>query len=215
MSFLDNLRKAASVQTSIVKEDNFLSDDFCDELVNELSTIKFDEATVDNDHYDETIRKAAVTYIIDEALQDRIIDFIKLRYNVDANRVPMFDVLRYHTGGHYIAHSDGSHVHVIDDHYIAKRVIELDRDLGVILYLNKDFTGGDLVFDHTNERLAPKKGMLVAFPSDWKHLHHVEEITSGVRYAIVTWFSTTPNMVPLEEEIPLLCSKPYQKGHKV
>ena len=38
--------------------------------------------------------------------------------------------------------------------------------------------------------LSPQSGLAVAFSSGWENLHYVEPITSGVRYAMPTFFST-------------------------
>lgn len=66
------------------------------------------------------------------------------------------------------------------------------RDLSAILYLNKGFVGGDLLFPTQNIGIHPQPGLLVAFPSGATHEHSVSEVESGVRYCMPIWFTTQP-----------------------
>ena len=78
-----------------------------------------------------------------------------------------------------------------------------------VLYLStqgEEFDGGSFAFtdpsddddgihSRSGERrvmsgLSPQSGLAVAFSSGWENLHYVEPITSGVRYAMPTFFST-------------------------
>ncbi len=94
-------------------------------------------------------------------------------------------LLRYRPGGLYAAHADSENYDPIRDTW--SRI--LDRDFSILLYLNDDFTGGSLRFVTFHYELRPKPGMLVFFPSDRRYLHSAEPVTSGVRYAAVTWVS--------------------------
>lgn len=60
------------------------------------------------------------------------------------------------------------------------------------LYLNdcgNDYQGGGLDFPERGLKITPKAGMLVAFPSGRAFKHEVPPITSGVRYALLSWFT--------------------------
>ena len=59
----------------------------------------------------------------------------------------------------------------------------------MLIYLNDDFKGGMLRFDRFNYRVKPRAGMAVLFPSDCRYIHEAENVTDGVRYAIVSWAS--------------------------
>jgi predicted 2-oxoglutarate/Fe(II)-dependent dioxygenase YbiX len=63
----------------------------------------------------------------------------------------------------------------------------MPRDFSFLIYLNEEFTGGEIVFPNFDFKLIPKKGMFVCFPSDHRFIHKVTETLSGIRYAIVTW----------------------------
>jgi hypothetical protein len=56
---------------------------------------------------------------------------------------------------------------------------------GIIMYLNDDFTGGEIVYPDLNVEYMPKAGVLIAHRAD--ELHGVNEITSGIRYSMTAF----------------------------
>jgi predicted 2-oxoglutarate/Fe(II)-dependent dioxygenase YbiX len=68
------------------------------------------------------------------------------------------------------------------------------RKISIVIFLNTEFEGGDIVFYQDAEHLKPnegfhfraEEGLLLAF-SPYLH-HEVQSVTGGVRYCIVTWF---------------------------
>jgi hypothetical protein len=59
---------------------------------------------------------------------------------------------------------------------------------GVVLYLNEDFEGGELIYPDLKIEIKPKKGMLVYHPGDEKH--RVSKVTSGERYTLTSFIRT-------------------------
>ena len=59
--------------------------------------------------------------------------------------------------------------------------------LSLIVYLNDDFEGGELVFPQHNLTIKPEKGMLIAFPGNLYFHHEVKEVKSGTRKTISLW----------------------------
>jgi hypothetical protein len=86
-----------------------------------------------------------------------------------------FELLRYNTGGFYRTHTDSF-----------KRV---PRSLSCSFALNDDFGGGDWSFFCGDYTLRPPKGSAVLFPSSFMFPHEILEVTSGTRYAVVTWMT--------------------------
>lgn len=108
-------------------------------------------------------------------------------------------ILKYSPGGFYQAHSDS-------DSYEAETGRwrhDLDRDISLLLYLNDEFSGGDLSFEYLDYRIRPRPGMLVWFPSDARYYHGANPVIDGTRYAIVSWaaFADTPKV---RNELPRL-----------
>jgi predicted 2-oxoglutarate/Fe(II)-dependent dioxygenase YbiX len=54
----------------------------------------------------------------------------------------------------------------------------------VLVYLNEDFDGGDLVFPLQNITIRPKKGMTVIFPTSFLYPHAVSPVFLGERYMV-------------------------------
>lgn len=93
------------------------------------------------------------------------------------------DLLYYQPGGLYGMHADS-------ENYMARHqqwVRAKDRDYSLLLYLNDDFEGGHIKFNNFNYHYKPQKGDLVVFPSDHRYLHEAMPVTSGERFAVVSW----------------------------
>ncbi len=92
-------------------------------------------------------------------------------------------VLRYEPGGLYGPHADSEHFMPSEGCW--RKVI--DRDISILLYLNEDFTGGELSFRQFNYRYRPRTGDLLFFPSHGQYAHQALPVGSGVRYVVVSW----------------------------
>ncbi len=84
-----------------------------------------------------------------------------------------FNMLRYQGGQEYKAHYDGN--------------TGTGRSVSVICYLNDDYEGGEVEFVNFGLKVKPKKGMLLIFPSNYAYTHIAHPVTSGTKYALVTW----------------------------
>ena len=110
-------------------------------------------------------------------------DYASRFFEAELDTIEQPSVLKYQAGGRYNAHSDNEYWSEQDHQWIRS----IERDYSILLYLNDGFEGGALYFPNFNFRLAPKRGMLVAFPSDHRYLHAAEPLMSGVRFAVVSW----------------------------
>lgn len=54
----------------------------------------------------------------------------------------------------------------------------------VIIYLNSDYEGGDLVFPHQRKTIIPKKGTVAIFPTSYLYPHLITPVIKGSRYDI-------------------------------
>ena len=110
-------------------------------------------------------------------------DYATRFFQEDLDTIEQPSVLKYSPGGLYNAHSDSEYWD--EASHTWKR--SLDRDFSILIYLNEGFEGGALYFPNFDFRVAPKRGMMVAFPSDHRYLHAAEPLISGTRYAVVSW----------------------------
>jgi len=61
--------------------------------------------------------------------------------------------------------------------------------VSAIYYLNDAFEGGEIVFDRAHLVVKPRRGLLLAFPSDADHVHEILPVRSGARYTMAIWFT--------------------------
>ena len=96
---------------------------------------------------------------------------------MESTKINQIDLLKYDVGGKYRVHTDHSTI--------------TPRSLSVIINLNDEYEGGDLIFTDQKEqeikRLQLEKGTIVFFPSNFMYPHSIEPITKGTRYSIVAW----------------------------
>jgi predicted 2-oxoglutarate/Fe(II)-dependent dioxygenase YbiX len=128
---------------------------------------------------DMTKRTAVIQAMFRKALLEQVAPAYQ-------TRPAMFEppyVLRYPPGGKYVSHADGE-----DFDPKTKRWYRIrDRDVSLLIYLNDDYVGGSLRFDHLNYTYIPKAGDLVFFPSNHLFTHQSLPIESGTKWAIVSW----------------------------
>jgi Rps23 Pro-64 3,4-dihydroxylase Tpa1-like proline 4-hydroxylase len=89
----------------------------------------------------------------------------------------MIQVLKYEEGGFYIPHVDHFH--------------SIPRTMSVVIFVNDNFEGGDFeMFSPDNkesQKIKPKKGRTIMFPSNFLYPHKANVVTKGTRYIIVIW----------------------------
>tara|TARA_R110000765_G_scaffold262123_1_gene362097 strand:- start:177 stop:722 length:546 start_codon:yes stop_codon:yes gene_type:complete len=109
---------------------------------------------------------------------ERIYTFYKAKFPLMiSSKINQIDLLKYSSGGKYETHTDHG--------------TTTARHLSIIINLNDDYEGGDLIFTDQKEkeikRLKLEKGSIVFFPSNFMYPHGIQPITKGTRYSIVAW----------------------------
>lgn len=72
-----------------------------------------------------------------------------------------------------------------DDVDLSSPTGRCDCTYGLVMYLNDDFTGGELVYPELDIEYTPKRGSLVIHRAG--ELHGVKEIHSGMRYSMTAF----------------------------
>jgi Rps23 Pro-64 3,4-dihydroxylase Tpa1-like proline 4-hydroxylase len=114
-----------------------------------------------NNEYSESIQTLVGTYVDMFDIHEPIFDH------------EGYDLLKYSGGQKYDAHYDGGS--------------PSKRSVSVILYLNDDYTGGEIEFVNFGIKIKPKAGTFYIFPSGYAYRHIAHPVESGTKYAIVTW----------------------------
>jgi predicted 2-oxoglutarate/Fe(II)-dependent dioxygenase YbiX len=109
---------------------------------------------------------------------ERLYPFYTIKFpKMTTEKINQIDLLKYTPGGKYEVHTD---------HFTTSI-----RHLSIIINLNDDYEGGDLIFTDQNKkeikRLKLSKGSIVFFPSNFMYPHSIQPITKGTRYSIVSW----------------------------
>jgi len=109
---------------------------------------------------------------------ERLYNYYKIKFpKMNSSKINQIDLLKYNVGGKYEIHID--------------QYTSASRHLSIIMNLNDNYEGGDLIFTDQKEkeikRLKLSKGSIVFFPSDFMYPHSIQPITKGTRYSIVSW----------------------------
>jgi predicted 2-oxoglutarate/Fe(II)-dependent dioxygenase YbiX len=62
------------------------------------------------------------------------------------------------------------------------------RCVSVLIYLNDDYEGGNIVFPNSKVSLKPEAGSMLFFPSNFLYVHEIEPILSGTKYSLPNWY---------------------------
>ena len=101
---------------------------------------------------------------------------------------PFCNVIMDH-GYLLLRYREGEAIKVHSDHTPRTDLPNTWRLLSMILYLNDDYQGGELIFPRQKIEYKPKAGDLVMFPSGFGYPHGTAPVTSGIKYCIVSWFA--------------------------
>ena len=158
------------------------------------SGVKWERAGTFGYGTNQTHRTNYITGITDNALKDNsisqnihnqmymlllatTISYAK-KHDIDQLQHEGYSMLRYSGGQEYKAHADGT--------------TATGRAISAIVYLNDDYEGGEVEFVNFDIKIKPKAGMLLLFPSTYPYTHIAHPVTSGTKYAIVTWIHDRP-----------------------
>lgn len=165
----------------------------------EFAKVKAIKNSVLDSKIDKSIRKTHIYDLNSDALKIYLNGFemarreIESYFNIALLNSSGVQALGYPKGGYYIRHSDNCNDLVDKDgNLIGFKLVAPERKLTTVLFLNDNFTGGELVFNflYENNRqftLKPKKSLLIAFPSNPFFTHEVKEVKSGYRVSLAEW----------------------------
>jgi len=174
---------------AVVEIKNILPSDFIDKII-ALIDYKAKENMTIRTGVDKNIRNVKGYHLTFKNATDmfywnyikkeieRLYYFYKIKFpKMTSSKINQIDLLKYTNGGKYEIHTD---------HYTNS-----PRHLSVIINLNNDYKGGDLIFTDQKEkeikRFKLNKGSVVFFPSNFMYPHSIQPITEGTRYSIVAW----------------------------
>lgn len=185
--------------------DNFIDNSSCDSILdfakNSKESISAELRSSDGTSAkNENTRKTQMfdlPPILEETYQNAFLKHKKKIENYFAKVIissTKIQTLGYFEGFFYKCHSDDSSF-LIDknQNLVGFKLVAPNRKITTVLFANDDFDGGQLEFNFLKNSigesivLRPKKGLLIAFPSNSIFSHEVKRVINGFRLSLVQW----------------------------
>lgn len=172
----------------IYQEKNFLSTDELD-LINAYVSNNSDwERLPDNKLWDD--RCINIPHIsnkdfidklvsINDRVENKIVDILKPHSKIYTE---LFQFCRTFKMPATVPHSDSTGNNGEDNGMSF-------RNFSSLIYLNKDFSGGNLFFPNQNITIVPEPGLLAIFPSTHEYMHGVTEVFDGLRFTMLNFWT--------------------------
>lgn len=174
--------------------DDIIPHDLCDDIIKEFgSDPELIHASIGYGEVNTDVRNVNTIYISDPVILEK--NFEKRRrldqriyecmgvairsYNIIHPSVNIvedsgYQFLKYEVGNFYKQHTDNFKNN--------------PRSISCSIALNDDYEGGEFAFFDKDKIYKVKKGSVLMFPSCFMYPHEILPVTSGTRYAIITWF---------------------------
>jgi len=131
-----------------------------------------------------------ITKIFEDAIKYSVDEYCKIYSNLSKSlksQERFAKLLKYSSGSMMPEHSDNGYT---------------SRILSLIVYLNDDYHGGELIFKNFDLNIKPNAGSVLCFPSAFVYLHEVKKITNGIRYSYPVWFHSKQKQdLPINEKL--------------
>jgi predicted 2-oxoglutarate/Fe(II)-dependent dioxygenase YbiX len=114
-----------------------------------------------------------IYFDIDERLQECVKHYSSL-FNLNLEFQEAVNFVRYGKDQHFQVHSDHGFSYVCT--------------VSTVMYLNDNYTGGELFFPYINYTYTPEEGDIVLFPSNFLYSHAALPVKEGIKYSAVTMF---------------------------
>jgi predicted 2-oxoglutarate/Fe(II)-dependent dioxygenase YbiX len=183
-----------NIRDYIIVIKNILSDQLCDQILNEFK---------DNDEWQDTVVGSGLIKKEIRNCKTIVISYphvieknkdLRLKLDQDIfeasskcitkynNKFPHcrieedsgYELLKYDNGGFYIEHTDSFKAS--------------PRAVSCSFILNDNFEGGEFAFFNKDLKYKLNKGDALMFPSNFMYPHEIMPVTKGIRYSIITWF---------------------------
>lgn len=175
------------LKNRIVEILDFLKEEDCSSFINYLennskighaSSYEYRNGVIANK--DNDLEKFGLPVNFINKVINRIRQSIELEFerSVSLNTI---NAQKFGPGGYGHPHSDNTDESGNPTH------LEINKYSGII-YLNDSYSGGEIYFPDHNLKIRPSSGSLLIFPGGKENIHGVNEILSGDRYSIVSFW---------------------------
>lgn len=185
---------------------NVFSQNECEEIINEFKNDQWSDCgTYGSDFSDArtakyiTISRPLVIQknyekrkkldnLVNKRVHKCIENYCKTYKHININADTGYDLLKYEKNAKHVEHVDMLPGPMFNKDNTVQSISLNPRQVSCSILLNKDFCGGELVFNDSKYKIDKNPGSVVLFPSNFLFPHQVTPVAKGVRYCIVTWF---------------------------
>jgi hypothetical protein len=185
-------------QDKILEIKNFYAEDYCRDVIEYL-----DGTTTDSDNWNPICFPSVLGVNVGEQKPTgkvSVEDMAKIRdamhraveefFNRPVKNVTMSGH-KYPTNSYAAPHSDSSELDGTPNAWQMNKYAS-------ILYLNRDYSGGEIYFPQHKINIAPGTGSLLVFEGSHEYLHGVKEITAGDRFTILAFWDNAESVYKKE-----------------
>ena len=178
----------------VVKLENFLDKDFCDQTINQLKIIDWKQHEFYNPITKALINRSGSNEL--EVSQENILNkgiimdklHGAIKEYINRFNFPWFTSWKGYSSIRFNRYTEDKRMALHCDHISSvfdgkKRGIPILSCLGT---LNNDYSGGEFVILE-DEIIELKKGELLIFPSNFLYPHRVKPVNKGIRYSYISW----------------------------
>jgi hypothetical protein len=130
--------------------------------------------------YDPTLSNYRLSTTLFDDLRARFMSSVETVFDRPV-KPNTFHAQKWDVGGFANPHSDNS------DSHGEPNAFEINKYVA-ILYLNGNYSGGELYFPDHSIEFKPSSYSLIIFPGGVENIHGVREILSGTRYTMVSFW---------------------------
>ena len=184
---MSQLEGIAQTRTMVVRKTGFINDSVVTRFLDfGLSTDVWDKYSTGSPWDGRIIHHGDMP----ESLQGLIVDIlssvkstIKAEYSLTEEIYPDdFTLVRWLTKDDHEPHADSVNPSGEPHPFFWRKYT-------AIIYLNRDFVGGELYFPNQGLSLSPEPKSLAFFPGTLEYLHGVKMITEGIRYTLASFWT--------------------------
>ena len=182
------------IEEYIYKIDNFLGKNLCDQAVEEMKMVKFEEHKFYDpikDRYHTRSGSQELSMSWDNVpVRDIIMKkiYTGIQAYINYFDMPYFNHWQGYTDIRFNEYKENKKMALHCDHI--RSMFDGERKgipiLSVLGALNDNFEGGEFIMFDDYE-IPFKKGDLMIFPSNFLYPHRVEPVKKGIRYTYISW----------------------------
>lgn len=179
-----------SPENIVVIEDFILKNDL--ELIQNFCSTLNTFMEIPNDNWDNRVCDNSILKTISPEIEQILRNYQNKHKKIIENffNVTLRDnapsVIVWREGDSQPPHADKENLDGSPNHYP-------ENDIASLLYLNDQYSGGEIYFPIQNVQLKMKSGSAVFFPGDKMYQHGVTEIESGERFTCPAFWNVVVN----------------------